>query len=74
MTLEDDDLNGTDRAIVEELERGRVTPQFLAGELDISRPYASERLKRLLEHEHVERLAPGLYELSQDPREGDPDD
>jgi len=68
VTLSDDDLNETDRAIVTELERGRVTPQYLASELDISRPYASERLKRLLEHEHVDRLAPGLYELVDDPR------
>ena len=68
VTLSDDDLNETDKAIVAELERGRVTPQYLASELDISRPYASERLKRLLEHEHVDRLAPGLYELVDDPR------
>ncbi|ELY79182.1 winged helix-turn-helix domain-containing protein [Natrinema gari] len=69
VTLSGDDLNDTDRAILAELERGRVTPQYLASELDISRPYASERLKRLLEHEHVVRLAPGLYELENDPRE-----
>lgn len=68
VTLSDDDLNETDKAIVAELERGRVTPQYLASELDISRPYASERLKRLLEHEHVDRLAPGLYELVDNPR------
>ncbi|AFO55594.1 MULTISPECIES: hypothetical protein [unclassified Natrinema] len=59
VTLSSDDLNDTDRAIVAELERGRVTPQYLA----------SERLKRLLEHEHVVRLALGLYELENDPRE-----
>ncbi|MFB1066332.1 winged helix-turn-helix transcriptional regulator [Natrinema sp. H-ect4] len=69
MTLDGDELNETDQAIIDQLQQGRVTPQYLAKELDISRPYASDRLKRLLEHNHVERLAPGLYGLVEDPRE-----
>lgn len=64
MTLSPDDLNKTDQQIIEKLQEGRVTPRFLADELDISRPYASERLKRFLEHDIVKRLAPGLYELA----------
>ena len=71
MSLDGDDLNETDQAIINLLQQGRVTPKYLASELDISRPYASERLKRLLEHDHIERLAPGLYELTDDPREAD---
>lgn len=63
MTLSPDDLNETDQQIIEKLQEGRVTPRFLADELNISRPYASDRLKRFLEHNIVRRLAPGLYEL-----------
>jgi DNA-binding MarR family transcriptional regulator len=69
VTLQPDDLNKTDIAILEELGEGRVTPQFVADRLDISRPYASEKLKRFVEHGHVEKLAAGLYELKNDPRE-----
>ncbi|WP_254521912.1 hypothetical protein [Natrinema caseinilyticum] len=51
------------RAIVTELERGRVTPRYLACKLCSSRPSASEQSKRFLEHEHDVRLASGLSEL-----------
>lgn len=67
MTLTPDSLNETDEKILAELRAGRVTPGYLAEELDISRPYASERLKRLFEHKHIERPASGLYELVDDP-------
>ncbi|MFC7060007.1 winged helix-turn-helix transcriptional regulator [Halovenus salina] len=68
MPLRPEDLNETDEAILDELAQGRVTPQYVADQLDISRPYASEKLKRFLEHNHVKRLASGLYELENDPR------
>lgn len=68
VALEPDDLNETDEAILDELVEGRVTPQYIADQLDISRPYASEKLKRFVEHGHVEKLASGLYELKDDPR------
>jgi len=68
VALDSDQLNKTDGRLLELLRGGRVTPQYVADELDISRPYASERLNRLLEHEHVERIAPGLYELVDDPQ------
>ncbi|NHN49983.1 winged helix-turn-helix domain-containing protein [Halostella sp. JP-L12] len=71
VTLEPDQLNKTDRRLLELLREGRVTPQYVAGELDISRPYASERLTRFMEHEAVEKIAPGLYELVDDPEEDD---
>lgn len=62
------DLNETDTRILELLAEGRVTPQFVAEQLDISRTYASNRLTRFVEHGHVERPAAGLYELVEDPR------
>jgi DNA-binding MarR family transcriptional regulator len=68
VALQPEDLNETDKAILDELAQGRVTPQYVADQLDISRPYASEKLKRFVEHNHVERLASGLYELESDPR------
>ena len=69
--LTDDDLSETDRDVLGVLESGRVTPQFLADELGISRQYASGRLKRFREHGVVSRPAPGLYELNpeEDPRD-----
>lgn len=65
-----EDLNDTDTDVLDVLSSGRVTPQYVANELGISRTYASERLKRLTEHAHVEKVAPGLYELVDDPRNG----
>jgi len=63
-----DDLNDTDGRVLDVLREGRVTPQYVADQLDVSRTYASERLKRLVEHDHVKKLASGLYELNSDPR------
>lgn len=68
-----DDLNDTDGRVLDVLHEGRVTPQYVADQLDVSRTYASERLKRLVEHGHVNRLASGLYELADDPRAGGPE-
>jgi DNA-binding IclR family transcriptional regulator len=68
VVLSPEDLSDTDNRILEQLQEGRVTPQYLADQLDISRPYASDKLRRFVEHGHVERLASGLYELKNDPR------
>jgi predicted transcriptional regulator len=68
VTLTANNLNETDTAVLNLLSEGRVTPQYVADQLDISRPYASEKLKRFVEHGHVIKLAPGLYELQEDPR------
>lgn len=68
--LEPGELNNTDEQILSLLHTGRVTPPYAAAELDKSREYTSERLIRLKEHKHVQRIAPGLYELVDDPREG----
>ena len=69
MALSSDDLSETDEKILDQLQEGRVTPQFVANQIDISRPYASDKLRRLVEHGHVVKLASGLYELKSDPRE-----
>jgi DNA-binding IclR family transcriptional regulator len=69
VALSPEDLSDTDNRILEQLQEGRVTPQYLADQLDISRPYASDKLRRFVEHGHVERLASGLYELKNDPRD-----
>ncbi|UIO98913.1 MarR family transcriptional regulator [Halobaculum sp. CBA1158] len=66
--LTPEDLNQTDGAVIDVLHDGRVTPQYVADEIEVSRTYASERLKRLVEHGHVAKVAPGLYELVDDPR------
>jgi DNA-binding Lrp family transcriptional regulator len=67
--LSPDQLNDTDERLLDLLTEGRITPRYAADELEISRPYASSQLKRLVEHGHVEKIAPGLYELADDPRE-----
>ena len=69
MALTEEDLNDTDVSILGKLREGRVTPQYIADQLNISRPYASQRLKRLMEHGHVTKLASGLYELDKDPQD-----
>lgn len=69
--LNPDDLNDTDEALLDLLAEGRVTPRYARLELDISREYVSQRLRRLEEHGHVEKVDRGLYGLLSDPREGD---
>lgn len=66
--LESDGLNDADEKILDELHDGRATPQLLAGRLDTDRSYVNQRLKRLVEHDHVTKPAAGLYELIDDPR------
>ena len=73
VTLDPDQLNDTDAGILDLLRVGRVTPRYAARELDRQQPYINQRLKRLVEHEHVRRVDRGLYELVDDPR-GDQED
>jgi len=56
------DLNEADQQIKEVLQEGRNTPSNLASELGYTREYISQRLKRLREHDLVERVGRGLYE------------
>jgi DNA-binding MarR family transcriptional regulator len=67
--LAPEDLNGTDKQILEELREGRVTPALIADRRGIDRSYVSQRLIRLEEHNHVEELVRGVYELARDPRD-----
>ena len=67
--LKPEDLNDTDESLLDVLQGGRVTPTYAAEEMSVSREYASDRLKRLTEHGHITKVAPGLYELASDPRD-----
>lgn len=71
--LEPRQLNETDRDILAFMadDGGRVTPSWVAEETDNARAYVSQRLKRLVEHGHVEQPHRGLYVLVDDPREAD---
>jgi len=63
------DLNDTDRLILDELHDGRNVPANIADELDVSRQYVQQRLRRLREHGYVRNIGRGVYELVEDPRE-----
>lgn len=79
--LEDEGLREIDRIILDFLQEGRVTPVYLRERIiaegvrdSITEQYCQQRLKRLVEHDHVENLlSVGLYQLSTDPRECDND-
>ena len=59
-------LNDTDEAILDYLKEGRVTSAYLKTEIDWSRAYITQRLKRMEEHGVVTNLGDtGLYELNQ---------
>ncbi len=58
-------LNDADEAIIEELREGRATSAYLSTQIDWSREYITQRLRRLEEHEIVINLQnTGLYEIS----------
>jgi GTP-sensing pleiotropic transcriptional regulator CodY len=60
-------LNDADKAILEEIQEGRVTAAYLSQRIDWSREYITQRLRRLEEHGIVENLGDsGLYELDAD--------
>jgi predicted transcriptional regulator len=67
VVLDPEQLNDADRRVLTHLREGRVTPQYVADREEFSRSYVSQRLKRLVEHKHVDRVAPALYELTDDP-------
>jgi hypothetical protein len=47
----------------------RLTPKWIADETDNTRPYVSQRLKRMKEHNIVANPGYGLWTLENDPRE-----
>lgn len=70
--LTDDDLAPADRALLQLLADGRITAPFAADQTEYSTQYLRDRLGRLVEHGHVEKVYEGLYELTDDPRAGGP--
>ena len=67
--LEPRQLNQTDEALLDVLQEGRATPSYLSDETGDEQTYISQRLRRLEEHGHVNKLARGLWELVDDPRD-----
>ena len=67
--MADISLSETDDRIIEILQEGRNVPANIAEELDFSRGYIQQRLKRLEEHGYVTNIGRGVYELIDDPRE-----
>lgn len=62
--MDDITLNEADRAILTKLDEGRVTAAYLEEYIDWSRPYITQRLRRMEEHGIVVNLGDkGLYEL-----------
>lgn len=81
VVLTESQLNDMDRAVLDLLAEGRVSPSLAQTILadreiaDTSRQYINKRLKRLAEHGHVTNLyGSGIYELVRDPREEQEDD
>lgn len=64
MDAEDVDigLSDVDQQILEMLKEGRCTPRYIATEIGKSRPHVANRLKRLVEHDLVQKIDRGLYE------------
>lgn len=72
MVLDADDLNPTDRAILDELSSGRVTPAYVAENHGYTSGNVRNRITSLAKHGHVEGLGGGIYRLVDDPREDGP--
>ncbi len=70
LMLEPRQLNDVDNAILDFMveQADRVNPGYISEEIDQSRSYVSQRLKRLKEHGHVDQPHRGLWELVDDPR------
>lgn len=67
--LDDGDLAPADREVLDMLQTGRVTAPYVAAQTDYSLQYTRDRLTRLCDHDHVEKIHTGLYELIKDPRD-----
>lgn len=72
--LDEDDLAPADEQILQMLREGRVTAPFVAEKTGYSLQYVRERLNRMVEHDNARKVYDGLYELVDDPREGDADE
>jgi hypothetical protein len=73
--LDPSQLKRVDKAILTYMREdgGRLTPSWIADEIDYERPYVNQRLTRLEEHGHVANPGYGLWTLENDPREGNND-
>lgn len=69
--LDEDDLAPSDEVILDMLQEGRVTAPFAADETGYSLQYVRDRLSRMVEHGNAIKVYEGLYELVEDPREGE---
>jgi hypothetical protein len=68
--LEEEDLGPADEALLDMLNEGRVTAPYVADKTGYSLQYVRDRLGRLVEHGNARKVYEGLYELVEDPREG----
>jgi hypothetical protein len=66
--LHPEDLSPTDEALLDLLANGRVTAPYAAEATEYNLQHIRDRLSRLVEHKHVEKVHEGLYELESDPR------
>lgn len=72
--LDEDDLGPADEKLLDMLREGRVTAPYAADETGYSLQYVRDRLGRLVEHGNAIKVYEGLYELVEDPHEGDDDE
>lgn len=70
--LDADDLGPADEKLLDMLRGGRVTAPYAAEKTGYSLQYVRDRLGRLVEHGNARKVYEGLYELVEDPREGQP--
>ena len=67
--------NETDHDILAEIvENGRATTTLLSQEIDVSRTYAGDRVRRLREHSYLTKVAPNVYDVTEKGREVVEDD
>jgi hypothetical protein len=67
-----DSMRDVDAKILKLLTEGRVTAPYVSARTEYSLQYSRDRLKRLCEHGHVEKIHSGLYQLIDDPRQIEP--
>lgn len=69
VALNPEELNPTDRAILDELQDGRSTPAYIADAHGYTAGNVRNRMTSLAKHGHVDGLGGGLYKLTDDPRD-----
>lgn len=69
MTLDPEDLNPTDRAILAQLHSHPMTPAYIALKTNYSKGNIRNRLTYLASHDHVEAMGGGMWQLTDDPRD-----